>query len=89
MSSHRSYLSARRIVEKTLLYHVDILVPEDGLGQRLNEMHAWCGENVERGAWAQHGYREPLRDGLVPRDYARFCFIDGARAEAFRQQWSE
>jgi hypothetical protein len=48
----------KREAERTFPHCVDIRVPPDGLGGRLNEMLTWCRERVVLDAWAEHGHRE-------------------------------
>lgn len=75
----------RSAAEDKFPHRVDIRVPQFGLGGRLNEMHAWCAENVPAGQWDQHGYSE-RKPGEVPVDYARFYFESAEDAERFRRR---
>ena len=78
--------SSRDIAEQRFRFRVDIRVPPHGLGQRLNEMHHWCGARLPMQAWASHGRSERV-PGQVPVDYSRFYFDDEAAADAFRREW--
>ena len=82
----RYHYETRRGAERQFPHRVDIAVPELGLGDRLNAMHAWCYEHVTDGTWDQHHHSE-RRAGEQPIDYARFYFSSEADAEAFRQRW--
>src|SRR5215471_5137685 len=62
-------------------YTVDIVVPEDGLGRRLEDMHDFHRQR----AITDH-YVPGRRDG--ERDYVRWFFKDLATAEAFAAQFS-
>src|SRR5262245_11026478 len=62
-------------------YAVDIVVPEDGLGRRLEDMHDFHRQR----AITDH-YVPGRRDG--ERDYVRWFFKDLATAEAFAAQFS-
>jgi hypothetical protein len=83
----RSRYPRRRAAEDKFPHRVDIRVPQFGLGGRLNEMHAWCAENLPAGQWEQHG-RSKRKAGEVPVDYARLYFMNEADAAAFRQRWA-
>ena len=66
MSSHRGHQTYRRQVERRLTYTVDIPAPaEGGLGQRLDDMIAWCRDNLAADDWAQFGHVEH-ETGQVP-----------------------
>ena len=71
--------------ERRLLHHVDVLVPPDGLGRRLDAMLTWCRETLEAGDWAEHGHTEH-RPPSLPSHLARFYFAEVGTAEAFRQR---
>ena len=62
-------------------YAVEIVVPEDGLGRRLEDMHDFHRQR----AITDH-YVPGRRDG--ERDYVRWFFKDLATAEAFAAQFS-
>jgi hypothetical protein len=76
----------RKEAERTLPHRVDVLVPEGGLGRRITEMHDWCRDALQIGAWAMHGHSES-RKGAPATDYLRFHFRDESAAVAFRQRW--
>ena len=52
--------------ERRFPHKVDVPVPGDGLGLRLNEMMAWC--RVHAGEWDRHGHTEPGDPGKPRRD---------------------
>ena len=87
MSSHRGHQIHRRQVERRLTYTVDIPVQaEGGLGKRLDDMIAWCRDNLATDAWAQFGHAEH-EPGQAPRDFVRFLFLDEGAAERFQERW--
>ena len=75
----RRSVPTKKLAEDRYHWRVDIEVPPDGLGPRLNAMHDWCRER--KVDWAQHGYLEAMRD------FARFYFMAEAAAVAFRERW--
>jgi len=62
------------------------LVPPFGLGQQLNNMLAWCRENVPPEGWACHHWEEHRGRLVNPKSWARFYFLDAKKAEGFRQR---
>ena len=78
--------SGKKEAEKRFQHRVDIPVPDDGLGRRLDAMLAWCRENMEAGDWTQHGHTERQPPEL-PTHVARFYFAEAGMVEAFRQRW--
>jgi hypothetical protein len=60
---------------------VEVVVPEGGLGRRLDDMHEF---HRQRGITDHHIPRR--RDD--EHDYIRWCFKDVATAEAFAAQFS-
>ena len=58
-----------------------LMVPEGGLGRRLDDMHEF---HRQRGITDHHGPRR--RDD--EHDYIRWCFKDVASAQAFAVQFS-
>ena len=60
---------------------VEVMVPEGGLGRRLDDMHEF---HRQRGITDHHIPRR--RDD--EHDYIRWCFKDVATAEAFAAQFS-
>jgi|GEM_PF-7090504 len=75
----RRSISRKKLYEQNFPYKVDIPVPPEGLGRRINEMVAWCKENVAQ--WESHGRSEGLQD------FARFYFMDAKTAEFFATRW--
>lgn len=87
MSRSTNRTTFRRRAERELPHKVDVEVPPTGLGTRLNEMLAWCRQNVSDPAdWAQHGHTERPK-GEAPQDFARFYFRHAADSAAFRLHW--
>lgn len=82
----RTHNPGKRAAERRFPFHVDVPVPTGGLGNRLNEMLAWCRVNIAAGEWEQHGAstKEP---GQIAVDYARFYFMTEADAGLFRWRW--
>jgi hypothetical protein len=64
----------KRAAEKRFHHKIDIAVPVDGLGRRLQLMHEWCHDNVAADDWEEHGHSVPTL-GEAPTQYARFCFM--------------
>ncbi|WP_119460633.1 hypothetical protein [Rhodospirillaceae bacterium SYSU D60014] len=84
----RYYNPRKHEAEKRFPHRVDILVPPRiGLGNRLNEMIAWCRTNMAEGFWDHHGHRDKLVPGTVPNDYARFYFMNEEDAKLFAWVW--
>jgi hypothetical protein len=67
---------------------LDIPVPVEGLGRRLELMRAWCRDNVAAGDWGERSHSAPST-GEAPTRYARFCFMDRAKAETFGTLWAD
>ncbi len=82
---HKS-ISGKEWAERRFPHRVDIPVPDDGLGRRLDTMLAWCRENMEAGEWAQHGHTE-YQPPELPTHVARFYFMEAKVADTFRQSW--
>jgi len=76
----RRSISRKKLYERVFPHKVDIPVPSEGLGRRINEMVSWCKENAGKGR-EMHGHSVGLQD------YARFYFMDERGAETFRQRW--
>lgn len=76
----------KRAAARRFPHHVDVPVPPGGLGNRLNEMLAWCRANVAAGGWEMHGHSEKLV-GKIAIDYARFYFLRAYGANLFRWRW--
>jgi hypothetical protein len=82
---YKSILS-KKADDRRFPHRVDITVPPDGLGRRLDAMLVWCRENLEAGDWAKHGHSEHVPPSL-PSHIARFYFAEAGTAEAFRRRW--
>jgi hypothetical protein len=65
------------VIERNFPNHVEVLVPLDGFGQRLDAMHDW---HLARGIEARRGRSRREEDG---RNYIRWCFSDSDRATEF------
>src|SRR5262245_44143718 len=61
--------------------------PMVGLGNRINEMEAWCRDNFHVDQWAQHRH-STKQPGQIAQDYARFYFMTGDDADLFRRKWA-
>ena len=70
-----------KTIAREFPFVVEILVPEGGLGRRLDDMHAF---HRQRRITDHHIPRR--RDG--EHDYIRWCFKDLATGEAFAAQFS-
>jgi hypothetical protein len=79
--SAKSNMSPDKGAPSSKTYAVEIVVPEDGLGRRLEDMHDFHRQR----AITDH-YVPGRRDG--ERDYVRWFFKDLATAEAFAAQFS-
>ena len=79
--SAKSNMSPDKGAPSSKTYAVEIVVPEDGLGRRLEDMHDFHRQR----AITDH-YVPGRRDG--ERDYVRWFFKDLATAEAFATQFS-
>ncbi len=71
-----------RIAERQFPFAVEIEVPGRGLGQRLNDLHRWCGEIAGAGNFVARGRLEGARDFVL------FRFKDPDAAAAFGR-WVE
>ena len=76
----------RKDAEVKFPHRVDVPIPGDGLGSLFTQMHDWCRDAVQIGAWAMYGHTE-RRKGEAPLDFLRFYFRDEAAALAFKQRW--
>ena len=72
---------SQKAIERDFPHHVDMAVPEGGLGRRLDAMHDW---HLARGIKAHHG--RGRREG--ERDFIRWCFADQATAAAFAAEFN-
>jgi hypothetical protein len=77
MSRYKGRPSSKAI-ERDFPHVVDVLIPEGGLGRRLDEMHAW---HLARGLQARQSSA-----GLWT---GRFCFADAPSAEAFKVEFAK
>lgn len=79
MSRYKGRVSTKRI-EHDYPHIVELVVPDDGFGRRLDDMHAWCRA---RGIESREG-RGHYEEG---RWYARWCFADAEIAAAFKSEF--
>lgn len=82
----RTHYPTKREAERRFPHHVDVRVPEGGLGARLNLMLDWCRANISAGTWEQHGH-STRKPGQIPQDHAKFYFASADDAELFRWKW--
>jgi hypothetical protein len=68
--------SSSKAIERDFPHIVEIVVPEGGLGKRLDAMYDW---HRERGIEAHRGSGRREQD----RDIIRWCFADQEMADAF------
>ena len=80
MSRYKGRQSPKAI-ERDFPHHVDMVVPERGLGRRLDAMYDW---HQVRGIKAHHG--RGRREG--ERDIIRWCFADQATAADFADEFN-
>jgi len=76
MTCYKGRASAKAI-EKDFPQIVDMMVPEDGFGDRLNAMHDW---HLARGIQARHGQSRRDENGQY---FIRWRFADPAIAKTF------
>ena len=71
--------------EKRFPVRVRIAVPEGGLGQRLDRMHAWLDENCGADGWMMtpSGLRGVVNDAVA------VYFLDAQHAAAFVARWCQ
>jgi hypothetical protein len=82
----RYHYQTRRDAERRYPHRVDIPVPPNGLGGRLNEMLAWCRERLTE--WEHHGVTAGRDERGVASDAVRFYFMDEIAARQFRERWA-
>ena len=81
MTRYKGKQSAK-YVEKDFPHFVDMVVPPDGFGNRLDTMYGFHdrhGIEAKRG----HGWRDQKKG----RNYIRWCFADRAIAAAFAREF--
>jgi len=81
MSRYKGRQSAK-IVEQDYPHHVDMVVPLDGLGNRLDKMYEWHALN---GITPQRGHGKHDANGAV----IRWCFADADLAKQFASKFSD
>ena len=79
--SHNKCRSSFKFIEQVFPHHVDMPVPDGGLGKRLDAMYGW---HLARGIQAVHG-RGRRQNG---RDIIRWCFGDPEMAAEFAKQFA-
>ncbi|MDJ0943617.1 MAG: hypothetical protein QNJ30_09140 [Kiloniellales bacterium] len=73
--------------ERLYPYKVDITVPPEGLGKRLDQMFNWLGcDGLRIPVWDQHGHSEP---GNPPKHFARFYFVSEKQAKDFEKEFGQ
>ena len=78
MGRYKSVLTAEQDA-RDMPFTVDVPVPGDGLGRRMDTFSNWLGINA-KGYWAQHGK-------IVERKHiARYCFSSPWDAKNF-EEW--
>ena len=70
-----------KLIERDFPQRVEMLIPEGGLGKRLDEMHDW---HHARGIQAKFGRSWRDKDN---RDHLTWCFADPATAESFASEF--
>lgn len=78
---------SQKSAEDRFPHKVDIAIPDSGLGRRLIEMMAWCGDRHMADEWDSHTHTERKPDGSAITSI-RFYFSTEADAAAFKNQWS-
>lgn len=68
--------------ERRFPVRLRVAVPHDGVGQRLDEMHAWLNQHVGRGNYAAHGFHRP---GV--REACLWYFLEVEVAHAFVERF--
>jgi hypothetical protein len=82
MTRHKGQLKASR-TEQEFPHRVEMIVPEDGFGKRLDEMHDW-----HRARSIKQRFGRGRRDANN-RHYVRWCFADAAMADSFRASFKQ
>lgn len=77
----------REEAETRYPWRVDIPVPSDGLGKKLNDMETWCRAELLDEPWERHGRSVPEDAQGIKTQVSRFYFKDGAAAQVFQAQW--
>jgi hypothetical protein len=77
--AHKGQIKTSEI-ERRYPHIVELVVPLNGFGTRLNDMHGW---HSTRGIQTQRG-RGRYHDG---RHYVRWCFADPEDAKAFQEEF--
>ena len=79
MSRYKGRTSLK-LIESKFPHHVDMMMPEDGFGARLNEMHKW---HDAHGIEAVRG-QSRRENG---HDITRWCFADLVTAALFAKEF--
>ena len=58
----RTHNPGKRDAQRRYLFHVDVIVPAGGLGERLNHMLEWCLANITAGEWEQQEFDRRVTD---------------------------
>ena len=74
---------ANRDSERRFPVRIRLGIPAGGLGDRLNQMHAWLDEHCGLTGWAM----APAGTRGVVNDALAIYFLDAALASAFVNRW--
>ena len=66
---------------------VDIPLPPEGLGSRMDEMRGWCEEQFGAGRWMDHETTVAWPPSAPGEPVVRFCFFTEEDAEHFERRW--
>ena len=66
---------------------VDIPVPQDGFGAKLDEMLDWCRDQFGEDQWTQHSATVAWPPSAPGVDVARFCFATEEQGDQFERRW--
>ncbi len=72
--------ASKELCESSYPYKVDVRVPPEGLGRKVDDMVLWCDEHSS-GAWDSFDHR------TGDLTYLRFYFLEESAAEAFVAAW--
>ena len=79
MAAYKGQIKSTEI-ERRYPHIVELMVPSNGFGTRLNEMHRW---HTTRGIQTQRGSGRYHKG----RHYVRWCFADPEDAKAFQKEF--
>jgi hypothetical protein len=70
--------SKTSLIERDFPHHVEMMVPDGGLGKHLDDMHEW---HRARSIRVMHGRSRRDKNN---HDFVTWCFADAAMADSFR-----